>query len=153
MARPPTPQRIQCRFASAWICWGGFCLFANLRCRFRFHVGRPLWLRLFLASFLARWTSLLPPFLGSLSLSLRFWSEMVSAFWFGIGRFVLVLFLGVGCSWKTGQNAVRFCFLLFCLGSLCLRLVPQEGNRKSHGKNSQLFWPELRPAPLSMDFC
>ena len=48
-----------------------------------------------------------------------------------------------GCcfSCKTGQNAVRFCFLLFCLGSLCLRFGPQEGKGKSHGKNSRLFWP------------
>ena len=37
---------------------------------------------------------------------------------------------------------------VFCLGSFCLRLAPQEGNRKSHGKNSRLFWPELGPPSL-----
>ena len=59
----------------------------NLRCRFRHHVGRPFWLRLFLASFLAcRPPSFLPSWvlsvLGSVRKGFSFFSYLVS-FWIG----------------------------------------------------------------------
>ena len=54
--------------------------------------------------------SLLLPFWGSLSL--RFCSEMVSAFGFGIGRFVLGLFLVVGSPVKQDKMLSVFVFLL-----------------------------------------
>ena len=56
--------------------------------------------------------SLLLPFWGSLSL--RFCSEMASAFGFGIGRFVLGLFLVVGSPVKQDKmlSVFVFCFLL-----------------------------------------
>ena len=69
--------------------------------------------------------SLLSPFLGSLFL--RFCSEIVSAFPFGLGRFVLGLLICSGCSCKTGQNAVRFCFLLFAWVRSVLGWCPKKG--------------------------
>ena len=139
----PEPFR-QCLDSLGWL-----LLVRNLRCRFRFHVGRPFWLRLCLASFLARWP---PYFLTSGVLSLlgfvRKWFllsglESVDLFWV--------------CFWLLVplQNRTKCCpflFFAFCLGSFCLRLSPQEGNRKLHGKNSRLFWHELGP-PFFMVFC
>ena len=114
----PEPFR-QCLDSLGWL------LFVrNFRCRLRLHVGRPLWLRLFLASFLACWPPYSTPFLGSLFL--RFCSEMVSAFPFGLGRFVLgLLFCCFSC--KTGQNAARFCFLFFAWVRSVLGLCPKKG--------------------------
>ena len=98
----------------------------NFRSRIRIHVGRPLWLLLFLASFLACWPPYFSPFLGSLSL--RFCSEMVSAFFFGLEiRFVLGLLFCCWFSCKTGQNAVRFCFLFFAWVRSVLGLRPKKG--------------------------
>ena len=45
---------------------GWLLLVRNFRFRVKSHVGRPLWLRLFLASFLARW----PPSFSLLGFSL-----------------------------------------------------------------------------------
>ena len=104
---------------------GRLLLVRNFRCRFRFHVGRPFWLRLCLASFLARWP---PSFLPSGVLSL---SQVL----FGNGFCFLVWNRSIcfgsvsGCwfSCKTGQNAVRFCFLLFAWVRSVLGSRPQKG--------------------------
>ena len=98
----------------------------NFRCRFRFHVGRPFWLRLCLASFLARWP---PYFLPSGVLSLlgfvRKWFllsglESVNLFWV---CFWLWVFL------YNRTKCCPFLFFAFCLGSLCLRLCPKKGTK------------------------
>ena len=89
---------------------GGFVLFATLGFSFRFHVGRPFWLLLFLASFLAcclpsPLLSWVLPFLGFVRKWLLRWSlVLVDLF---CGHLLLVFLL------KTGQNAVRFCVLVF----------------------------------------
>ena len=69
--------------------------------------------------------SLLTPFLGFLSL-LGFFSEMVSALCWKL-VFLLWAFAGGGYSCKTGQNAVRFCLLLFAWVRSVLGLCPKKG--------------------------
>ena len=106
-ANPPTNPE---PFRQSLDLLGWFVLFATLGFSSRFHVGRPLWLLLFLASFLAcclpyPLLSWVLPFLGFVRKRLLRWSlVLVDLF---CGHLLLVLLL------KTGQNAVRFCFLVF----------------------------------------
>ena len=92
---------------------GGLVLFATLGFSSRFHEGRPLWLLLFLASFLAcclpyPLLSWVFPFLGFVRKRFLRWSlVLVDLF---CGHLLLVFLL------KTGQNAVRFLFFGFRLG-------------------------------------
>ena len=140
MARPPTPPTNPVPFRQRLDLLGWLLRVHNLRCRIKFHVGRPLWLRHCLASFLARWPLyLLPSWVLSFLGFVRKWFllsclDSVDCFWF---CFWLLFLL------SNRTKCCPFLFFVFCLGSLCLRLVPQEGNRKSHGKNSWLFWPKF----------
>ena len=70
---------------------------------------------------------------------------------FEIGLSVLGLLLVVGSLVKQDKMLSVFVFRSLFGFVLTFRLVPQEGNRKSHGKSSRLFWPELG-LPLSYGF-
>ena len=113
-ANPPTNPE---PFRQSLDLFGGFVLFATLGFSFRFHVGRPLWLLLFLASFLAcclpsPLLSWVFPFLGS---------EMAFALEFGPGRSVLWSFVA-GFPSKNKTKCCPFLFFGFRLGSSCLSL-------------------------------
>ena len=79
--------------------------------------------------------SLLSPFLGSLFL--RFCSEMVSAFLFGVGQFVLGLFFVVGSPVKQDKVLSVFVFRVFGGVRSVLGLLPETGSEncteRTHG--------------------
>ena len=113
----PVPFR-QCLDSLGWLQF-----VRNFRCELWYHVGRPLWLRLFFASFLAR----RPPYLLP-SWVLSFLGFVRKGFL--LFHFVSVdLFLLTCCrfSCKTGQNAARFCFLFSAWVRSVLGLPPKKG--------------------------
>ena len=79
--------------------------------------------------------SLLSPFLGSLCL--RFCSETVSIFLFGLGQFVLGLFFVVGSPVKQVKMLSVFVFRVFGGVRSVLVLPPQTGSEtcteRTHG--------------------
>ena len=93
--------------------------------------------------------SLLSPFLGSLFL--RFCSEIVSAFPFGLGRFGLGLLICSCCSCQTGQNAVRFCFLLFAWVRSVLGWCPKKGT-ENRTERTPCCSGRYSASPFLMDF-